>query len=67
MTPANIVPVFRYRRANTSSIGLLQENGFSILQEDGSYILLDFVGNALLQEDGFIILQEDEFFILLDP
>lgn len=50
---------------------LLQENGYSLLQENGDFILLD-ISNipvdelALLQEDGSKILQESGSNILLD-
>lgn len=59
--------------ASTGTTGddLQLENGGYILQEDGSYVLLD-AGSAntaaseLLQEDGTLILQEDGSTIILD-
>jgi predicted RNA binding protein YcfA (HicA-like mRNA interferase family) len=48
-----------------SSPALLREDGFFLLREDGSHILLE-LSSALLREDGFYLLREDLSHILME-
>jgi hypothetical protein len=67
ITPTN-TPTPSSTPTGTTTNFLLQEDGFEILQEDGSSILLEQVvtQDFLLQEDGGEILQEDGGNILIE-
>jgi hypothetical protein len=61
-----IVTAFVQSTPPSDTSRLLLENGFNLLQENDSKLLLDLGSTNLLMENGDRLLQENDYRIILD-